>query len=116
KGYLLPWAVSALIVIGAVSVWNYWSMRPRIQRTGDVAPGLAVIVEAAEPNPVWNSAERQAWSDVLSMAARVDVNRLQSLDAFVELGTQTIEAVAHRLHPGKDDPVWQFTAPEAMTI
>lgn len=116
KGYLLAWAVSALIMIGAVSAWSYWSMRPRIRSTGDGAPGMAVIGEAAEPNPVWNSAELQAWSDVLSMAARVDVNRLQSLDAFVDLGTRTIEAVAHRLHPGKDDPVWQFTAPEAMTI
>lgn len=116
KGYLLVWAIAALVVIGSVSAWNYWLMRPHIESPPTAGADTVAEGEAADPDPRWSSRERQAWSDVLAMAARVDVNRLQSVDAFVDLGAKTIEVVAQRLHPGKDDPVWQFTAPEAMTI
>jgi len=116
KGYLLVWAIAALFVIGGVSAWNYWLMRPRMENPVSSERYTVPEVDAAAPDPRWSSQEKQAWSDVLTMAARVDVNRLQSVDAFVDLGTKTIEVVAQRLHPGKDDPVWQFTAPEAMTI
>jgi hypothetical protein len=116
KGYLLIWAAAALVVIGSVSAWNYWLMRPRIQSPDSADAPTVAKGEPAEPDPRWSSRERQAWSDVLAMAAKVDVNLLQSVDAFVDLGTKTIEIVAHRLHPDKHDPVWQFTAPEAMTI
>lgn len=116
KGYLLIWAGAALIVIGVVSAWNYWLMRPRIQSPEDEDVSPAAEGGAADPDPRWSSRERQAWADVLAMASKVDTNLLRSVDAFVDLGVETIAIVANRLHPGKDDPVWQFTAPEAMTI
>lgn len=114
KGYLIYWAVAAFAITSAISLWNYHLMRPRLANVelGDVE----IAREAAEFDPRWSPQERQAWADVLARASGVDVEKLETVESFVELATDTIEVVARRLHPGKHDSVWQFTVPEAMTI
>ena len=116
KGYLLYWAFGAFLVTSSISLWNYWLMRPRLDQVQTSPAGTVEVSEAADPDPRWSPAERSAWADVLAKAAKVDTDKLQSVDAFVTLAAETIEVVARRLHPGRDDSVWQFTVPEAMTI
>ncbi|MEZ5853825.1 MAG: hypothetical protein R3D67_03415 [Hyphomicrobiaceae bacterium] len=50
------------------------------------------------------------------MAADADPARITSREALMALGVETIEAVAHEMNPGRDDPVWNFTVPEALTL
>lgn len=114
NGYLLYWALAAFVVTGAISLLNYRLMQPRL--SGGARLETALEHEASEVDPRWSAAERQAWSDVLALAAQVDVDRLETVEAFLDVATETIEVVARRLHPGKHDSVWQFTVPEAMTI
>ncbi len=116
KGYLLYWALAAFLVTSGISLWNSWMLRPRIEQAARIGVDSVEQTEAADPDPRWSPTERRAWSDVLAKAAKVDTDKLQSVDAFVTLAAETIEVVARRLHPGRDDSVWQFTVPEAMTI
>src|SRR6185369_1588500 len=41
---------------------------------------------------------------------------LNSRDAILALGARTVDAVARRMHPGEDDPLWRFTVPEALAL
>lgn len=112
KGYLLHWAIAALSVVGLVAGLEVWVLR------GSTAAG-AVPAPDARPGPVdpsYSAQEAQAWRDVEAVARRVDIDRLNSMDAFVDLGIETIDVVARRLHPEKKEPLWQFTVPEAMAI
>lgn len=110
KGLLLYWAIAALCVSGLIAAFEAWLLRPE---TGASEP-------AHEPgkaaSAAWSAREVQAWRDVRAIARRVDVDRLNSTQAFVDLGLETIETVARRLHPEKPDPLWQFTLLEAMAI
>jgi hypothetical protein len=53
---------------------------------------------------------------VRTVASRVDLDRMIDLDAIVTLGRNTVEVVAGRLHPSREDAIWQFTLPEALAI
>lgn len=64
----------------------------------------------------WTPRERQAWDAVLGVADRVDLSHFASWQAFLGLGQETIEAVAKALHPEVENPLWQFTLPEALTL
>lgn len=115
KGYLLAWALFAFVLTSAVFLLNLWLARTppaSISQPLDATP----VGDAAIPDPSWSPAERRAWSDVTALAARVDIERLESPQSFIGLAAETIEVVARRLHPDKHDSVWQFTVPEAMTI
>jgi hypothetical protein len=41
---------------------------------------------------------------------------MTSRDGVVNLGLETVELVARRLHPERDDPLLQFTVPEALAL
>ena len=53
---------------------------------------------------------------MLAVAEKVDLSHFASWQAFLGLGQETIEAVAKALHPEVEDPLWQFTVPEALTL
>jgi len=73
-------------------------------------------VSGAEPDPHWSPREEEAWSDVRKLAHSVELEKLESTEAFLDLGRQTIETVASRLHPGRAQASLQFTLPEALAI
>lgn len=113
KGWLLPWAVCALAVVAIVSF-----MEVRLLDRAARAPqsDLADIDPGGMASAGWTVRERQAWSDVVALSRRIDTDKLVDTQAFMDLATCTIGAVAKRLHAGKADPVWQFTMPEALAI
>lgn len=121
NGYILHWTAFALVAV--VTVYTVQRrLLPKPAATGD-APASA---DAARPLPSsddttardlgWSPAEEQAWSDVGKLARMTDPARIATPDGLLKLGQETIEVVAKRLHPDRDEPLWQFTTPEALAI
>ncbi len=115
-GYLLYWTAFAFLAVMAV----YLTQRrllpdatPRPERVGE--PSLPDEDEFAR-DLGWSPAEELAWKDVQALARTANPDRISSPDGLLKLGQDTIGVVAKRLHPGRDDPLWQFTTPEALAI
>jgi hypothetical protein len=113
-GYLLYWTGFALAAVIAVYL---------IQRRLLPAPSptranhASSLTESDLPTTLgWSPIEEQAWRDVQALAARADPMGISSTDGLLKLGQEAIEVVARRLHPGRTDPLWQFTTPEALAI
>jgi uncharacterized protein len=110
-GYVVHWAIaSCIIVIGL-----YYVERRLISGAVSAAEAPMDATEVA-PNSDWSPRQAAAWEDVLGLADSVKAERLSSRDAAVNLGLETIEAVARRLHPERKDPLLQFTVPEALAV
>ena len=119
KGYIFWWAVAALVCVAVVAVAQRWLIagavrHPPAAESADGAQGEER--EAWLADPTWSPLEAKAWADVRTVASRVDLERMSDLDAVMTLGRNTIEVVAHRLHPSREDAIWQFTLPEALAI
>lgn len=111
NGWLLYWAVAALVVASAAFLLERSWLRTGERRLARLEHDDAEHRRAGR----LTLADRAA-RDVRAIAARVDVDRLQSAEAILELGQRTIDAVARRMHPEKGDAVWRFTLPEALVI
>ncbi len=112
-GYALYWVMGAcLFVVIAFLVQLYLLRRLGIPLKGAPPPELPEDRAAS----TWTPREKQAWEAVLAVAEKVDLSHFASWQAFLGLGQETIEAVAKALHPEVEDPLWQFTVPEALTL
>lgn len=109
KGWLLWWALAALTAVGLIVLLERRLIWPASRA---LPPGEAVTDQTQTYSP----REEAAWRDVLAIAQRIEPDKLGSQQAVIDLGLATVEAVAKRLHPEKDDPLWQFTMPEALAI
>lgn len=109
-GYVLYWALGTCVVVTAV----YLLQRRLIV---SLPPDAALDTDDAEPADArWTPRQAEAWADVAQLAAQVPADRLSSRDAVVDLGLETIQVVASRLHPERADPLLQFTVPEALAV
>ncbi|MEZ5899233.1 MAG: hypothetical protein R3D51_07030 [Hyphomicrobiaceae bacterium] len=108
---LLWWALAALIMAAGISLALRYALPPHT-RADPIPPGD----QQSKGDVHWTRSEAEAWKDVLAIAARVDVDKMTSTDYFVELGQQTLDSVAKRLHGEKPDALWRFTLPEALAI
>lgn len=110
-GYILYWGIATCIVVVAA----YWLERRLMVPLPAAADGR---LEEAEDrgDPVWTPRQEQAWADVMALAAEVPAERITSRDSLLNLGLETIELVAKRLHPEREDSLLQFTVPEALAL
>jgi uncharacterized protein len=114
-GFILHWAVATGGLVGLATLVQWRLLQPIAPATDATgAAGTPPAIELADPS--WNAAEAQAWADVMALARRVDVSRLTTRESVLELGAETVRAVARRLHPEASDPLWQFTVPEAFAL
>ena len=117
QGYLIYWAAAACLIMLATLLLPAPPLPGRSARTREER--LARRHRTA-PSSASNSAGRRSksrrWPTLKRMARNIDLDALDSWDALLDLGQKTIETVANRLHPGRSDPVWQFTPPEALAI
>lgn len=112
QGYLLYWAIAALLCTAAAFIFQWWLLRR-------VPKELAVdtIDEVEElPDARWSQQEREAWRAVLKLADTAIPEVLVDRDKLIDLGLTTIDVVARRYHPQVGDPLWQFTVPEALVL
>ncbi len=119
KGYILYWAVGALVCVGIVALMQRLLIAGAVRAAPPEAKrteGTGEEADAGLADPTWSPLEAKAWADVKMVASRVDLGRMNDLDAVLTLGRNTVEVVAERLHPTREDPIWQFTLPEALAI
>src|SRR5262249_42370332 len=107
-GYVFYWAIGTCIVVAVAFPLQKGLIAPVGPPLADELPGSG--------NPDWTPRQEEAWDDVKQLAAGVEAERITSRDAAVNLALETIEVVARRLHPERRDPLWQFTAPEALAV
>lgn len=60
--------------------------------------------------------EQEAHEAVEAIAAGVEPDVLSSREAVVQIGLDTVEAVARHMHPSEKEPLWKFTVPEALAV
>ena len=110
KGYVIYWAIAACLIVASVYAVERWLLRET------VAEAKAATDLTEEPDPAWTGKEAAAWDAVQSIANEIDPAKLNSRDAILALGTRTVDAVAHQMHPDEKDPLWKFTVPEALAL
>lgn len=119
KGYVLYWALASLVLVGVVTLSQRLLIAGAVRNASPQARRDSEAKEESDSglvDPTWSPLEAKAWADVKMVASRVDLARMNDLDAVITLGRNTVEVVAERLHPTREDPIWQFTLPEALAI
>jgi predicted GTPase len=113
KGYAVYWVIGACLFVSAAFLLQLYLFR-RL----DIPLKGPRPVELPEDRAAagWTPREEEAWAQVLAVAEKAELSHFASWQAFLRLGQDTIEVVARTLHPGVKEPLWQFTAPEALTL
>lgn len=114
-GYILHWAVVSGCLVG-LAMLLHWRLLKQVEPATGKESATGSVQTGDLENPGWTPTEAQAWTDVVGIAKRVDVTRLTTRESVLELGAETVRAVAQRLHPEVADPLWQFTVPEALAL
>ena len=115
RGYLLYWIFAALILSLISYVTQRWlvgDMEPVAGSGAEPATGAV----SSEGRSFETPQEARAWQAVEQVANTADPAKLVTRDAFLDLGLQTIEAVARAMHPQDENPLWRFTVPEALAL
>src|SRR5262245_6526754 len=125
---------ASLIPLGGLWLWQhglvlYWAMgssafvavaflflRRLLVAAAPVAEAQPQTAGEAAGDPVWTPRQEEAWQEVVELAVTIDPTRLVSRDAAQALALETVELVARRLHPERNDPLLQFTVPEALAV
>ncbi len=119
NGYLLHWAIAAcLAVLVAYIIQHRLLGRTESSNKASDADAEASSGDAQEDaaDPRWTPREEEAWKRVLAIASAASPDHLDSSDAALKLGLDTIRSVASTVHPKERDPLWKFTIPEALAI
>ncbi len=110
NGYVLHWAVVALVVTTFVFGMERWLLR-------DAVSGVnAASVRDEVPLHFSSDRENAAWRSVLKLAETTDADAINSRDALIDLGKHTVETVARQMHPEHKDPLLKFTLPELLVL
>jgi predicted GTPase len=126
----LPWLV--LLVLGMLWLWQgahvwawaiaaaalnllAWPLARLVRRRAN-AQASEALGEIPEPDREWNESERQAWSEVLTMADATAPFSFTEIDPLFARARDTVEAVARRLHPRAHSAWAEFTLPEILLL
>ncbi len=110
-GYVVYWGVATCIVVTGL----YYLEKRLITGPAPTTPRPEESTDAVS-DAAWSPLQSAAWDDVMALASTANAERLSSRDAALNLGLETIETVARRLHPERKDPLLQFTVPEALAV
>ncbi len=110
NGFILPWAAGACLVALAVYGFERSFLKEATANRHQLREQLR------RSDPLWTEREAEAWDVVRTIADDVDPGRLNSRNAFLALGTRTIDAVGHSMFSGEDNPLWRFTVPELLAL
>lgn len=128
QGWLLWWLLSG-VALTAVAygltllAHKHWQPeRRRLEETLDNNQGDGAGTDQSEtdfttaPDAHWNALDRAAWEEVKALAEATDRNILGSQTLLWQRAREVIAAVASHYYPEHDDPIWNFTVPEALLL
>ncbi|WP_018174702.1 MULTISPECIES: GTPase family protein [unclassified Thioalkalivibrio] len=108
---LLIWIAAAAIAAGSVWGMTLWA-RHRIKvhtRERTTEP-----VRPADGD--WAPLEHAAWAEVMRLSEQASGEIVTDYDRLREAGEETLRTVAAHYHPEQEDPIWEFTVPEALLL
>ena len=111
-GYVVPWAIATCVVVTLI----YYLQTRLIAGPAPAGATTGPDDIASASDQAWTPRQTEAWNDVMALADAAQADRMGSRDAVLNLGLETIETVARRLHPERKDPLLQFTVPEALAV
>jgi predicted GTPase len=111
-GYIVYWGLTTCVFVAAA----YYIERRLMVPLPEAVDGGRPEDAADQGDPAWTPRQELAWADVQALAAEVPPERISSRDAVLNLGLETIGLVAKRLHPDREDSLYQFTVPEALAL
>ena len=109
-GYLLHWAAAAMVLVSGIVGLEWWLLRSPSDIDAEAA------LEAPPGSVEWSVREAHAWQAVEVYASALTPEQVRGENAIRELALETINVVAHQIHPGEVNPVWNFTVPEALAL
>ena len=106
-GYLLHWAAAAFVaVLGSLALQWLLFRKPKAD--------LPRLTEAGSEG--WNERELAAWRAIEKYGDSLTPERVLGDRAFEDLTKSAIQIVAKHLHPQDENPIWNFTVPEALLV
>lgn len=116
-GYLLYWAIAALLCTAAAFLFERLTLPRAVPLPEAVTPEATVISKSGEvilppPDPLRTAAE----AAVDKLANQTSSAAIESWNDVLNHGLETVEAVAKVYHPDSKDPMLRFTVPEALTL
>lgn len=111
SGYIVHWALAACVVTAVVYIMQLVAVR-RFEKAAAPPPPAPEEI----PDESWTPQEQAAWDDVIEITRSIVPSEIDSPESVLRLGQRTVEAVAHRMHPGERDPLLRFTVPEALAL
>ncbi len=113
RGYLLYWIASAFVITVSTFLIELWLVSTPQMSVPDRKNSKLQNATGDQGIP---DREDAAWAAVEALAAATIPSKFVTRDAFLDLGIQTIEAVAKCMHPTDSNPLWRFTVPEALAL
>lgn len=112
-GYLVYWAVATLVCTLAAFLFERYTLGsvPSAPAVSPIPP-MPMPVEQSQADTVRTHAE----AAVERLAKGAPADAVQSWDDLLNVGLETVEAVALVYHPDRKDPMLRFTVPEALTL
>jgi predicted GTPase len=111
NGYVVHWAIATCLIVTSL-----YYLQTRLIAATPPEASATMPEENESASSTWTPRQSEAWNDVLALAGNAQPERMSSRDAVLNLGLETIETVARRLHPERKDPLLQFTVPEALAV
>jgi uncharacterized protein len=108
--HMWAWAIAAALV-GLPAI----PLARLIRRRANAEVRLA-LSSVAEPARSWTIVEREAWSNVLTIADATTPFSFTETEPLVAGARETIEAVARRFHPAADRAWARFSLPEILLL
>src|SRR5262249_7244673 len=109
-GHVWAWAIAAAAL--NLLAWPLVRLVPRRAH----AQAREALGEISEPHRTWNERERQAWSEVLTLADATAPFSFTEINPLFARARDTVEAVARRLHPAAHSAWAEFSLPEILLL
>lgn len=112
---LMIWSASATVAalfIYSLQALIIWQTGKKSEKEPTSKTGATDTPEPRGLTP----REQRAWDAIEVIAKDIDPATLTDREAILQVGIDTVHAVANQMHPDEKEPLWKFTVPEALSV
>ena len=109
-GHVWVWAIAAA-ALGLLA----WPLSITVNRRANEEARL-VLGDLAEPSRVWNTAEQEAWAEVLQIADATAPFSFIEMEPLITSARNIVEVVARHFHPDARSSWARFSLPEFLLL